>query len=182
MDIRLANRRQDSMVRSMMKGDASMAKNPDAAAIGFIQKVSASILGIDDLSDTESLLKVVLDLAEQLVRKRQRETMMAKTQSHILKAHSTLREEDLKREVLEMDGMESVGPKDKESPTAKVTDLLASLEAEMEEEPPRRKSPAARPTSQSLSSSRSSDLSSSRSSESVRSKLERLREIAKELN
>lgn len=126
MDPRLRNHRDRQLMRSMMSQDASVAKNPDAAAIGFIQKVSQSILGIHDLGDTEALLGIVLDLAEQLVRKRQREHLMAQNQSRSLRGVSTVSEGDLKR------GIEAMDASDKSDETShKVDNLLASLESQM---------------------------------------------------
>jgi hypothetical protein len=155
----------------MMRQDASVTQNLDAAAIGFIQKVSASILGIRDLSDTDALLRVVLDLAEQLVRKRQREFLQKR--DIVRRAVPSVPEAELAREVEEMDG---IGEETEGS--ARVLSVLASLEEEMrdgegdEEVTP--SSGAATP------GGAATPPSGAPPAESVRSKLERLRQIAQE--
>jgi len=190
MDPRLRNHRNRQLMRSMMNQDASVAQNPDAAAIGFIQKVSQSILGIHDLNDTEALLGIVLDLAEQLVRKRQREHLMAQNQSPALRGIPTVSEGDLKRDVQAMDAHGS-----SHETSAKADTLLASLESQLAGEEPNtnevdtvanwtRKSPPQETRNQRWwFSHQKRSLPHSRmiaQKESVREKLERLRQIAKE--
>ena len=189
MDPRLRNHRNRQLMRSMMNQDASVAQNPDAAAIGFIQKVSQSILGIHDLNDTEALLGIVLDLAEQLVRKRQREHLMAQNQSPALRGIPTVSEGDLKRDVQAMDAHGS-----SHETSAKVDTLLASLESQLAGEEPNTNEVDTVPTEREIPTAGDKEpdvmihppkakpaaLEDDRSKESVREKLERLRQIAKE--
>lgn len=183
MDPRLRNHRERQMLQAMMKADKdprfdfSGGRTPDAATIGFIQRVSASILGIDDLDDTEALLRIVLDLAEKLVRKRQTQRMVAENARLPTKATSTLSLETSLREqvtALEDEVHREAQARAGPSHADRVEYALSSLESMMHGGPtPTSPSPSdeGEPVGVHVDEAEH---------ETIRSKLERLRDIAKE--
>lgn len=72
MDTRRKDYRKMQMYKNIMNGSYDF-NNPDASTMEFIQKVSASALGITDMTDIDSLICIVLDMAEKLINARQAE-------------------------------------------------------------------------------------------------------------
>lgn len=72
MDPRRRDYRKMQMYKNIMN-DSYDFQNPDASTMEFIQKVSASTLGITNMTDIDSTICIVLDWVEKLIKIRQDE-------------------------------------------------------------------------------------------------------------